>query len=847
MREDFFYLIDATAFCYRAFYGLKGLATSFGQPTNAIYGFLNMLNKVIKESDPRYVAVCFDVSRETFRQKKFAEYKIQRPSMPDELKSQIPYIKELVAAYGFALIEKEGYEADDIIATLSEAARKESLKVVIISSDKDILQLVDESTLIYNPYKDEGVAYDKEKVTELFGVEPSRVVDVIALMGDAADNIPSVPGIGEKTGIELIKQFGSLDNLLKNVEEVKKEKIRSSIKEHLDQIKLSRELAQLEKNVPIDFNLELFRRSKANARELRRLFKYLEFKKFLKDLPQEGVLHDQPQVLVVSDSDVPGMAAGGDELIFYGWPVEEMIFSARNKVFKVSGPGKNLARVFADPQIKKIGHDLKKERVLLASLGIELQGFYFDTMIAAYLLNPSKLYTPVDIAWDYLENANVSEPLSNLQAVALIKALQPQLALLLKEKGMSELFSGLEMPLSEVLARMEICGIALDVEFLRLLSREMEKGLIELIDKIYASSGTQFNINSTKQLRTILFENLKLPVIKKGKTGPSTDEEVLRALADKHKLPALLLEYRQLMKLKSTYVDALPELADAKAHRVHTTFNQSGTETGRLSSSNPNLQNIPIKTEIGRNIRRAFVAQGKGDCLLSCDYSQIELRILAHLSGDDTLIDAFHKQGDIHRATAALLFNAEVKDVTGEMREAAKRVNFGIVYGQSAYGLSRDLKVPLVQAQEFIDAYFLRYPGVKVYIDEQIKKAREDGFVTTLLGRRRYLPEIKSKNQTLRQFAERQAVNTPIQGTASDLIKLAMIKIDEDLGKKEFRSAMVLQIHDELLFEICKQEQEQVIHLVREHMEHVLELKVPIKVDIKTGINWLDMQEVHAG
>ena len=836
------FLIDATAFCYRAFYALKGLATSFGQPTNAIYGFVNILNKILKEKKPDYLAVCFDVSRDTFRRKKFAEYKIQRPPMPDGLSSQIPLIKEVISAYNIKIFEKKGFEADDIIATLTKKAKKEGLSVTIVSSDKDILQLVDKDVEVFSPYKDEGVTYDADKVHERFGVAAQKITDIIALMGDDADNIPGVPGIGEKTAVELIRNFGSLEKLLNNVDKIKQEKIKKAITENLEKIKLNNELALLDKDIDLELDLDNLKTSSPDYKELFRLFKGLEFKRLLKDLPVEEEKEESFKVEAIEDKQLKDTFGTSYELALYGFNPQDLIFNIKDRFFHLNNLGADAKNMLSGTEIKKIGHDLKNIKVSLAKDNIILNGLYFDVMIAAYLLNPSKPeYSLADIAWDYLVKS-VGETLDNQKAIDLIIRLKPKLEKELHDKALFKLFSELEMPLVGVLAEMELAGIKLDLKVLDELSKNIEKRLIKLIEDIYDLSGTEFNINSPKQLREILFEKLKLPVVKRNKTGPSTDEEVLRALADKHKLPALLLEYRQLMKLKNTYIDTLPELIDKKTGRIHTSFNQTGTETGRLSSSNPNLQNIPIKTDIGKNIRRSIIASEKENYLLACDYSQIELRILAYLAGDKNLIRAFKENKDIHKATAALIYGLEEKDITDQMREVAKRVNFGIIYGLTSYGLSRDLGISVDEAQSFIDAYFLRYPQVKEYIDEQIKRAQKDGFVTTILGRRRYLPEIKNKNMAIRQFAERQAVNTPIQGSASDLIKLAMIHIHEEIKKRNLESKMVLQIHDELVFDVPEKELDELVGLVKDRMENVLKLEVPIKVDIKKGRNWLETE-----
>lgn len=840
------YLIDATAFCYRAFYTLTGLSTSFGQPTNAIYGFLNMLNKVLKKEKPDYLAVCFDVSRETFRTKKFAGYKIQRPPMPDGLSSQIPIIKKIVAAYGMPIFEKEGFEADDIIATLNSKAKSEGLAVIIISSDKDILQLVDNDTVVFSPYKDEGVTYTSKEVLERYGVGPGGVSDIIALMGDQADNIPGIPGIGEKTAAGLVKSFGTLDRLLTDIDKIKQEKIRNAIKDNIELLKLNKELVLLDNNVEIDFSLEKVKIGKPDFKELYDLFKYLEFKKLLRELPLEEDKQEAKSALKYIDKDLKSVLEGVDELMLYGTSSLDLVFYAKNKFFGVQDLWGNIKKVLEDANVKKISHDLKKLRVLLANERIVLRGAYFDTMIAAYLLNPSRTaYTLSDLTLDYLDEPMGNMAMGGERGIALIAKLVPKLENELHNKELFKLFSEIEMPLIEVLAMMELSGIKIDTGLLKKLSSEIEKRLVKLIDEIYEVSGSQFNINSPKQLSAVLFEKLKLPVVKKTKTGASTDEEVLRKLADKHKLPKLLLEYRQLTKLKTTYIDALPELVDKKTGRIHASFNQAGTETGRLSSSNPNLQNMPIKTDIGRNIRKAIISSSEKSYLVSFDYSQVELRILAHLSKDKNLITSFGEDKDIHKATASLIYGLKEADILDTMRDVAKRVNFGIIYGLTSYGLSRDLNIPVLEAQNFIDAYFITYPKVKDYIDSQIKKAREDGFVTTILGRRRYLPEINNKNMGIRQFAERQAVNTPIQGSAADLIKLAMIKIHDELTGGKLKSRLIMQIHDELVFDVPSEESNELVGLVKEKMENVLQLDVPVRVDIKKGKNWLEMEAVN--
>ena len=827
------FLVDATAFCYRAFYALQSLTTSSGQPTNAIYGFLRMLQKILREHNPDYLAACFDVSRDTFRTKKFADYKIQRPPMPDNLKSQLPLIKELVSAYGIKILEKEGFEADDVIATMVKHAKAINLSTTIVSSDKDILQLVDEDTVVFSPYKDQGTTYDTQEVMERYGIKPKSIADIIALMGDSADNIPGVPGIGEKTAVRLIKEFGSMDNLLKHLKDLSKEKIKQAITDNLDTLKLNQELVALNSDVGLDFDWQDLLVGEPDAHRLRELFTRLEFHSLLKELPAQEPALRHINVKALEDSQLHKFIREDRELFLYGRGLGSLVLAQDLEILRVTDGCRNLSAILENPRIKKVSHDLKKLKNSLANEGIKLEGLFFDTMIAAYLLNAAN----PQYALGDLEGKPTEEVL------ALVLELKPKLDKELQDNSLAKLFYDIEMPLVEVLAEMELTGIKLDTRVLTELSFDIEKRLIALIADIYELSGIEFNINSPKQLRDILFVRLKLPVVKKTKTGPSTDEEVLKKLAGKHKLPAYLLEYRGLMKLKTTYIDTLPELLDQKTGRIHACFNQTGTETGRISCSTPNLQNIPIKTDIGKQIRRAFVASSN-NLLLACDYSQIELRILAHLSKDECLICAFKENKDIHKATAALICGVDEKDVADDMRDLAKRVNFGIVYGLTSYGLSRDLNISPGEAQCFIDAYFSRYPKVKDYQDAQIKFAQKNGYVSTILGRRRPTLEINNKNQTIRQFAERQAVNAPIQGSAADLIKLAMVDIHKQIKASPWKSRMVLQIHDELIFDAPEEEIKQLVPLVKDRMENVLKLLVPIKVEIKSGRNWLETEDI---
>ncbi|HOW42172.1 MAG TPA: DNA polymerase I [Candidatus Omnitrophota bacterium] len=843
MHKSRVYLIDATAFCYRAFYAIRGLATSSGQPTNAIFGFVRMLQKILKQYAPEYLAVCFDVSRKTFRQEKYAAYKAQRQAMPDGLSSQMPIIKRIIKAYGIRLFEQEGFEADDIIATLAAKARRKSLPVAVVSSDKDLMQLVDEGVVVVNPGTDDG-EFDVARVNAKFGVAPAQIPDLIALLGDSVDNIPAVKGVSEKKAQELVRTFGSVEKILSQTETVVPDKLRALIDTNAEQIRLNKDLASLQRDMDLDFDLEALKIDQPDYQQLYNLFKELEFKAFLKDLPVTGKQDElKAQAVVLEDKDVRAAVKGHGAITVYALSGESLTLGIDGKIYTVPNMAGQVQAVLADPEVKKIGHDLKKLKIVLKGAGMELSGLWFDIMIAGYLVNPARSsFSLEDLAWEYLKKTVDDAASDGVKAVSLIMTLQPVFERLLRENGLEKLFTATEMPLVDVLAGMELCGIRLDTGKLARLSRDLEKKLAHLIEEIYALCGCQFNINSPKQLQRVLFEELKLPVVKRTKTGASTDEEVLRTLAAQHPLPRMLLEYRQLTKLKSTYIDALPEMVNPASGRVHTSFNQTGTETGRLSSSNPNLQNIPIKTELGRSIREAIIAFSGKSCLLSCDYSQIELRVLAHLSGDKTLISAFKQGHDIHKKTAALIYDIDEKEVSDQQRTVAKRVNFGIVYGLSAFGLARDLEIPLEQAQRFIEAYFVRYPGVKAYIGEQIVRAEKEGFVTTILGRRRYLPEIKDRNQSIRQFAQRQAINTPIQGSASDMIKMAMVRIQHHLQSQPVPGTMILQIHDELLFDVARTHLEQFGRMVKECMEHVFTLEVPVVVDMQYGANWAQMQ-----
>jgi len=891
MKNKRLFIIDGNSYCYRAYYAIRNLNNSKGQPTNAVYGFITMLNRLIKEQEPDYLAIAFDMKGPTFRHKKYKEYKITRKPMPDDLSVQMPIIKDVVMAYDIPIFEKQGYEADDIMATISKWAAKESIETNIVTGDKDILQLVGPHVLVHNTHKD-GLIYDKDKVIERYGVGPESIVDLMGLMGDQSDNYKGVPGIGETAATELIKEFGSIDNLYKNLDKVKREGWKNILKKHEKEARDSRELAVLDAEVPMELDFDSLQVGTPDVEKLVELFRELEFKNLLKEImPQDEWVANYKTILskeefkglleklkglkeMALDFETTSSDPMEAELIgvSFCWKEKEAYYiplkHITEKTLDRDSILKQLKGVFEDKKIKKIGQNIKYEKLVLLNYGIDLKGIEFDTMIASYLLNPSKLnHSLSDIALEYLQHKMT--PISDLigkgksaitmDLVEIDKVSNYccedsdttfRLKNILKERliehHLQDLFYDIEMPLVDVLSFMEFKGVAIDVKLLAGMSKEMEKILASRVSDIYEmNGGDEFNINSPKQLSEVLFGKLHLPVIKRTKTGISTDEEVLRKLATEHALPAAVLEYRELTKLKSTYIDNLPELINEKTNRLHTSFNQTVTSTGRLSSSQPNLQNIPIKREVGRKIRQAFVTESEKFILLSSDYSQIELRIMAHLSGDKRLIDAFKKDLDIHTYTASLVHGIPEDKVTQEMRSQAKTVNFGIIYGMSAYGLSKSLKIDPGKAQEFIDAYFERYTDVKMYMQDTIEETGENGYVTTLMKRRRYIPDIKSENVRLRQFAERTAVNTPIQGSAADLIKVAMINIHNEFKAKGLESSMILQVHDELVFEVSKTELKEVKRIVKKEMENVMKLKAPIKTNLSVGKNWLDLKELE--
>lgn len=879
------FLIDGNSFCYRAFYAIRSLTNSKGQPTNAIYGFITMINKLIKEEKPGYLAIAFDLKGPTFRHKKFEEYKIHRKPMPDELIDQMPLIKEVVRAYNIPIFEMQGYEADDVLATLATKAADEGYDVYIVTGDKDLLQLVGPHIKVYNVHK-EGLIYDKAKVKERYGVPPDKIVDLIALMGDSSDNIPGVAGIGEVTAKKLLEDFGSLDKVLSAGDKIGSESLRKKITGSREQAILSRELATVDRDVPVKIDIGELEFKEPDKEKLYGLFSELEFKRLLKDFSAPGKQLSGKYNLVKDEGELEELirklakqkgfaldfeTTGTDPLscepvgISFCWKEGAAYYVPIGDVeggFDRASLFERLRPLLEDCKSLKIGQNIKYEELLLAVNGVKVEGPVFDTMVASYLLNPSKMnHNLEDITSEYLGLKKT--PITDLigegkkkitmkeveigkvkdyccqdsdAAFRLKDVLEGQLC----EKNLDKLFHEVEMPLLGCLVEMELTGVAIDVDYLAKMSEEMEKQIDKITAEVYEIAGAKFNINSPKQLAEILFVKLKLPAVKKTKTGHSTDVEVLEALSAVHALPAELLKYREISKLKSTYVDALPQLVNPRTGRVHTSFNQTVTATGRLSSSGPNFQNIPIRTEMGRRIRKAFVPGAKGRVILSADYSQIELRVLAHFSRDKELLEAFENDRDIHAHTASLIFGVGESGVTPEMRSIAKTVNFGIIYGMSPFGLSKELKIEVSKAKEFIDAYFEKYGRVKVFLEDLVEEARQNGYVTTILNRRRYLPEINSQNNSVRQFAERAAINAPIQGSAADLIKIAMINIHHLLKEKGLGSKMILQVHDELVFEVPDGEVDEMKEIVKTRMEEVVKLSVPVRVQVKTGKNWLE-------
>jgi DNA polymerase-1 len=882
--KETLYLVDGSSYIYRAYFAIRHLSSPKGFPTNALYGFTQMLLKLIKERNPGHVAVVFDLGRQTFRTEMYPEYKANRAAMPEDLVPQIVPIKEMVRAFNIPVLEKQGFEADDIIGTIARKCEESGMDVVVVTGDKDLMQIVTANVTLLDTMKDKVSGIPE--VLERFGVEPERVVEILGLAGDSSDNIPGVPGVGEKTALKLIQEFGSLDALLERAGEVKG-KTGERVREFADQARLSRKLATIDRNTPIEYRYEDLAVSPPDMKRLADLFREYGFTTLMKELTSEASLSTEGYRTVLTEQDfsallqelaaapafavdlettslnplnaeIVGLSFSFREHEAWYLPVGHCYPGApvqlpREQVLSA------LAPIFTDQERPKIGQNIKYDYQVLRQYGIEMEGLWCDTMIASYLLNPVRSSHGLDsLAVEFLDHKMISfqevagkgKDQINFSQVPLESAsvyscedadatflLQGIFLPRLSEAGMDSLFFELEMPLVKILAEMEMQGVRLDLELLRELSGLFSGQLAALEREIFASAGCEFNINSPKQLGEVLFDRLKLPAGRKTKTGWSTDMDVLTRLALDHEIASLILQFRSISKLKSTYTDALPKLVNPRTGRVHTSYNQAVTNTGRLSSSEPNLQNIPIRSEEGRKIRRAFIAE-EGSLLLSADYSQVELRVLAHLSGDRVFCDAFAHDEDIHTRTASEVFDLLPGLVTPEMRRQAKTINFGVIYGQGAFSLARELGVSTKTAKDFIDNYFLRHSGARDFLDSCVRDAEKNGFVTTILGRKLPIPDIGSSNGNIRAFAQRNAINYPIQGSAADIIKRAMVRVSERMRLEGLKSRLIMQVHDELVFEVPEEERIQMELLVCHEMEHAVPLRVPLKVDLNFGRNW---------
>ncbi len=914
------FLIDGMSMVYKAYFAFisRPLRNSKNQNTSAVYGFLSSLLKILENEKPDYIAVAFDTKEKTFRHDKFPEYKANRQLIPDDMIYQIDYIKKILQAIDIKIITAPGFEADDIIGTISQQFKDKNVQSYLVTPDKDFFQLVDDGIFVYKPQKksvEDAEVYDLKKVEDEYGLKPEQFVDFLALTGDSTDNIPGVKGIGEKTALELIKQFGSLDNIYNNLDKVSKEAVRQKLINGKEMAYLSRELVTIRKNININVNLETLKIKSPDVETLEKILNELEIKTFNKRLEAvlntkiksssptlfdyddtqqkteeiqiteiagtEYILIDDEEKLnsfikeaensefLVFDTETDNLNSIDANLVGLSFCLEKhkSFFYKFNyhKNFQLNEKDKKylsyFKKILENRKKLKIGQNLKYDINVLKNYGIDVSLPLFDTMVAAYVLNPDGVTSLDDLAKKYLnydtykislligdkKNSELmwNVPIDDLRIYSCEDAditfqLYEILNNELKSKQLLELCEEIEFPLVKTLSEMELRGVYVNTEALKELSLELGKQISNIEAKIHELAGEKFNVNSTKQLQEILFSKLKLEPVKKTKTGYSTDVQSLEQMKFVHPIIEHLINYRQLVKLKNTYVDALPTLINKRTGRIHTNYNQTITSTGRLSSSDPNLQNIPIRSDIGKEIRRAFTAPDENWKILSADYSQIELRILAHICEDPNLIEAFKNDYDIHASTASKVFGVPIDQVTSDMRRKAKEVNFGILYGIGPFGLKTRLGISQTHAKEIIDRYFKTFKNVLNYLEETKKFARQNGYVETLKKRRRYLPNINSQNQTVRSAEERQAINMPIQGTAADMIKIAMNNIAEQFRKNNLKSAMVIQVHDELVFEVHKDELEIVKEIVKSEMENAISLIVPVKVDIGIGDNWLD-------
>lgn len=864
-------MIDGNSMANRAFYGVPHLTNAKGVPTNAVYGFLNTLQAAIERFKPDALFVAFDISKKVFRHERFADYKGTRTGMPEDLLVQMPLIKEALGYMNIETFGIEGYEADDIIGTMSAHQSAAGGESIILSGDRDLFQLVGEHVTVCFPQSkgQEMEIVTPEYLAEHYGLTPARVIEMKGLMGDKSDNIPGVAGVGEKTAKKLLADYGTVENLYAHLEDLKGKKLYDKLLAGKEDALLSKELATIKRDVPIDFEKLDFSFDAPDVARLTTFYKELGLTKLLRKLEAEfgtttleDVAAEAPSyegtVCADVDQALALLAAITEERCVLLCEVGEDKLPTRFS-WRVGGKNATVAvasrhdwdrivdvldKLFEREPFAVYTDDAKKLAHALLLSGSYTEQLRFDVALAAYLLQPEGEHE-LERVYEGLLGKSLpeEEPGRIFAALEAVEELQPEMNAGLVEIGAAGLYSNVELPLVWILAQMEIVGVKVDVPYLEKLQVEFDERIRAIEKDIEVLAGEPVNPNSPKQLGHILFEVLELPVVKKTKTGYSTSAEVLEALRDSHPIVGRVLDYRQLAKLKSTYVDGLLKLVDAH-DRVHTSFNQTVTATGRLSSTAPNLQNIPVRTEEGKRIRRAFIPIEKKNLLISADYSQIELRVLAHLSGDDMLMQSFAKGEDIHRRTASEVFHVPMEEVTAEQRRTAKAVNFGIIYGQTDYGLSRELGISRREAQAYIDLYFSRYPLVQTFIHDTIEQARAQGYVTTMMGRRRYIKDINSRNRNLRQFAERTAVNSPIQGTAADIIKLAMIHCDKAIEDNRLDAKMLLQVHDELIFEVSREDALGLSLVVRKCMEDALKLNVPLKVDLKAGFNWQEMEKI---
>ncbi len=878
---DKFILIDGNSLANRAFYAIPMLSNSQGLITNAVYGFCNMLKKILEEEKPRYLAVAFDKGRIVFRHKEYENYKATRKGTPEELKEQFPVLKDLLRVMNVASYELEDYEADDLIGTLVKWGEDKGMKVAVVTGDKDALQLVSEKTRVLLTKKGitELECYDEKKLYEKYELEPRQIIELKGLMGDASDNIPGIPGVGEKTALKLLKEHDNIENVLANKGAYSGKKLGALLEEYGEQALLSRRLATIECRVPMQIDIDELRVREPDYPALIEKLKELEFNSLLQDAmakaggdraedeaggsrqPTGRLINSGEELREALTGKITGLSVylrienrrtedrqkkGHKGIIITGMAVKpETDGQMGSEGLCLAWQDKDglkeyltvLKPFLEEKEIKKTLYDGKTAIMAFAGYGVRIQGIRHDVMLMSYLLHPER--GQGDQGVDKKDHSNGAAYV----ALEMLEETGKRLEENLKEHGLLSLYSEVELPLSCVLAEMEMTGVCLDCSILEQIGTELDARVDKLTTEIYRLAGEEFNINSPKQLGVILFEKLGLPKGKKTKTGYSTNAAVLESLAYEHEIVDNILLYRQLVKLKTTYIDGLRNIVNPYDKRVYTSFNQAVTATGRLSSTEPNLQNIPIRMEEGRRIRKAFISS-PGNLLLSADYSQIELRVLAHVAQDEVLIEAFMNNQDIHKRTAAEVFGVPMDSVGKDMRRAAKAVNFGIVYGLSDFGLSRDLGISRQEAKEYIDNYFRRYPGVKRYMEETIATAREKGYVTTILNRRRYFPDIASKNFHLRSFAERSAINTPIQGSAADIIKLAMLRMHGYLQENSDIGSMILQVHDELIFDVPAALVDQLAVNVEEIMSNAYPLDVPLKVDLQKGPNWYELAPI---